>query len=313
MTVPRNPDRDPSLDPDPHHEAGPEDSPGGTLLDLLELEIVEENLFRANFVFSDPFNLYGGQVAAQALRAAGLTVPPDRVPHSLHGYFLRAGDASRPTVFQVFRDRDGRSYSARRVVAVQRGEVIFNMSVSFQAGDPRLADQPDEQGPELPDTGGPDANPSWTVPRLFSFEGRLPEQPYPHSPFATRFWSRCTQTTDDPLINACVLVYLSDISSGLGRFDTPNFASGSSLDHAVWFHRPAQSGEWLLMDMVGHSVAAGRGWYTGSILTERGSLVASFAQEALFRHSQNNPFTRNRRPIGDRRADAVEADTSVGD
>src|ERR1700761_2513907 len=105
---------------------GPDD-----LRRMLDVEELDRDLYRANFVFDDAQTLYGGQVAAQALRAAGLSVEADRSPHSLHGYFLRAGDASRPTIFQVYRDRDGRSYSARRVVALQGGEVIFNMSASF--------------------------------------------------------------------------------------------------------------------------------------------------------------------------------------
>jgi acyl-CoA thioesterase-2 len=101
------------------------------LMDVLDLETIEQNLYRANLVFAEEHSLYGGQVAAQALRAAGLTVDPARRAHSLHGYFLRKGDSQIPTVYQVFRDRDGRSFSARRVIAIQRGEVIFNMSVSF--------------------------------------------------------------------------------------------------------------------------------------------------------------------------------------
>ena len=107
------------------------DSP--SVLDVLRLEEIDLNLYRSTLVFADPFPLYGGQVAAQALLAAGGTVSPDRLPHSLHGYFLRSGDAAHPTIFHVDRDRDGRSFSARRVVAVQNGNVIFNMSASFQA------------------------------------------------------------------------------------------------------------------------------------------------------------------------------------
>jgi acyl-CoA thioesterase II len=104
-----------------------------SILDLLDLEYIEENLYRACGVSGEPRRLYGGQVAAQALYAAGRTVPAERLPHSLHGYFLRQGSAVRPTVFQVERDRDGHSFSARRVVAIQEGEVIFNMSASFAA------------------------------------------------------------------------------------------------------------------------------------------------------------------------------------
>ncbi|MEK6440572.1 acyl-CoA thioesterase [Pseudonocardia sp. T1-2H] len=109
-----------------------------TLLDLLTLEPLERDLFRATTVFEEQWALYGGQVAAQALLAAGRTVDEDRSPHSLHGYYLRGGDASRPTLFRVYRDRDGRSFSARRVVAIQNGEVIFNMSASFHIAEEGL-------------------------------------------------------------------------------------------------------------------------------------------------------------------------------
>src|ERR1700727_2146755 len=103
-----------------------------SILDLLDLEFIEENLYRSSVIVEGPrARLFGGQVAAQALYVAGKTVPDGRLPHSLHGYFLRAGSAATPTVFQVYRDRDGRSFSARRVVAIQGGEVIFNMSASF--------------------------------------------------------------------------------------------------------------------------------------------------------------------------------------
>src|ERR1700724_4765809 len=104
-----------------------------SILDLLDLEQVEENLYRSCVVVERPWALYGGQVAAQALYVAGKTVPAGRLPHSLHGYFLRAGSPLRPTLFQVERDRDGHSFSARRVVAIQNGEVIFNMAASFTA------------------------------------------------------------------------------------------------------------------------------------------------------------------------------------
>ena len=136
-----------------------------SILDLLDLERIEENLYRSCVLVERPWPLYGGQVAAQALYAAGYTVPDGRLPHSLHGYFLRSGSAGAPTVFQVYRDRDGRSFSARRVVAIQNGEVIFNMSASFaepRAGDEHEADPapvvpaPEElpAGPPVPGVGG---------------------------------------------------------------------------------------------------------------------------------------------------------------
>ncbi|GAA4511197.1 MULTISPECIES: acyl-CoA thioesterase [Nonomuraea] len=252
-----------------------------TVLDLLTLEKLEEDLYRGTTVFEEPFPLYGGQVAAQALAAAGDTVEPDRLPHSLHGYYLRSGDAARPTVFRVYRDRDGRSYSARRVVAIQNGKVIFNMSASFHVPESG-ADVQIHPAPDAPD---PDGLEPVRLPRLFSMDSRLPPQPYEAAEWPTRFWARCTQDLPGgQLLHACVLTYLSDISSGVtGVPHGEGARSGSSLDHAVWFHRPARMDEWVLMDLVPHTVSAGRGWYTGTIHTRDGRLAASITQETLFR------------------------------
>ena len=254
--------------------------PDLSILDLLGLEEIDRDLYRATSVFNDPFPLYGGQVAAQALRAAGLTVPAGSHPHSLHGYYLRSGDAARPTIFRVDRDRDGRSYAARRVVAVQGGEVIFNMSASFHLAEEGV----DRDLLPAPDVPRPEGLPSVSLPRLFSMESRLPPTPHPGTTLPTRFWARCTADLPaDPLIHACVLTYLSDIYTGLAPYHDATVASGSSLDHAVWFHRPARLDEWVLMDLVPHSIAGGRGFYSGTIRTAGGTLAASIAQEALFR------------------------------
>ncbi|MCW2884057.1 MAG: acyl-CoA thioesterase [Streptosporangiaceae bacterium] len=254
--------------------------PAPTVLDLLTLEELDRDLYRATTVLDEPFPLYGGQVAAQALMAAGRTVPPDRVPHSLHGYYLRGGDAGRPTILRVDRDRDGRSFSARRVVAVQGGEVIFNMSASFHAPAPGL----DRQAEPAPRTTPPEDLGEIEMPRLLSMESRVTPQPYAGVEWPTRFWSRCmADLPDDDLVHACVLTYLSDISSGLVAMHEDTARSGSSLDHAVWFHRRARLDEWVLMDLVPHTVAAGRGWYTGTVHDAGGALVASLTQEALFR------------------------------
>lgn len=260
---------------------------GASILDLLELERIDLDVFRACYVFDDPWALYGGQVAAQALRAAGLSVDPDRLPHSLHGYFLRPGNASRPVIFQVFRDRDGASYSARRVVALQNGKVIFNMAASFQ----RSGDSPvDETAPALPAVSGPDEAASYTIPRLVSYEGRQTEQPYPDLDFPSRFWARCTaDLPDDPLVHAATLTYLSDISTGLVRFHDGDFSSSSSLDHSMWFHRRADATAWTLMDCIPQTVANGRGFYSGSLWDQHGVLVASLTQEALFRRRRPKP------------------------
>ncbi|GAB2964086.1 thioesterase family protein [Amycolatopsis acidiphila] len=254
--------------------------PSIDLQELLELEVIERDLFRANAVFDDPYPLYGGQVAAQALLAAGATAPEGRLPHSLHGYYLRGGDASHPTVFRVDRDRDGRSYSARRVVAIQRGEVIFSMSTSFQV----VEEGPDHQVEPMPAAGDPGALPSFLLPRLTSMEGRLPAQPAEGIEWPTRFWARCTLSLpDDPLLHAATLTYLSDISTGLAPLHDETHQSGATLDHAVWFHRPVRVDDWVLLDLVPHNVAGGRGWYTGSIHARGGVLGASLAQETLYR------------------------------
>ena len=261
-----------------------------TLLDVLTLEEVDRDLYRSTLVFPDPLPLYGGQVAAQALLAAGRTVAPDRLPHSLHGYFLRSGDAARPTVFRVDRDRDGGSFSARRVVAVQGGEVVLSMSASFQAPTPG----PDVQVSPDPGAEDPAGCEPFTLPRLFTMEGRTPSQPWPQASMPTRFWSRSTVALpDDPLVHACALTYLSDIGTGLSALPEDEAAPGPTLDHAVWFHRPARLDAWVLMDLVPHTVSGGRGWYTGSVTTRDGVLAASLTQETLFRPGRN-PFRPGR-------------------
>jgi acyl-CoA thioesterase-2 len=263
-----------------------------SVLDVLDLDDIDRDHYRSRFVFADPYPLNGGQVAAQALLAAGRTVPDGRLPHSLHGYFLRSGDAARPAVFRVDRDRDGGSFSARRVVALQGGEVIFNMSVSFAAP----GEGPDLEVDPVPDAEPPDGLPSHHLPRLFSFEGRRPSQPYPDAHWPTRFWARSTvPLPDDPLVHACALTYLSDIGTGLVALPADEASPGPSLDHALWFHRPARLDEWVLMDNVPRTVAAGRGWYTGTLHTADGALAASFVQETLFRPGPN-PFRRRRAP-----------------
>jgi acyl-CoA thioesterase-2 len=254
-----------------------------TLLDLLTLEELDRDLYRSTVLFSEEHALYGGQVAAQALMAAGRTVAPDLLPHSLHGYFLRSGDPARHTIFRVDRDRDGRSFSARRVVAVQGGEVIFSMSASFHVPD----EGDDHQVHPAPQVAGPDGLPGVELHRMFSMETRKPPQPYPDAPLPTRFWARTTiPLPDSPLVHAAVLTYLSDVSTGLIVLPDAEAALGPSLDHAVWFHRDVRMDDWVLVDLVPHTVAHHRGWYTGSILTRDGVLAGSLAQEALFRRSR---------------------------
>lgn len=247
------------------------------LLDVLALERVDRDLFRSTALFEEPWSLFGGQVAAQALLAAGRTVEPGRPPHSLHGYFLRPGDSRRPVVFSVERDRDGRSFSARRVVALQEGEVILNLSASFHAGDAEADDEVALRPPAATATA------EVTVPdRLIGFEQRVVDLPYTAHP--TRVWMRCTEALpEDPLIHAAALTYLSDIYTGHGALESAVGKFQSTLDHTVWFHRPARADEWVLMDLQARSVGQGRGLYTGELWTEAGVLIASLAQETLYR------------------------------
>jgi acyl-CoA thioesterase II len=257
-----------------------------TVLDVLDLEEIDRDLYRSTLVFADPFPLYGGQVAAQALLAAGLTVGPGRLPHSLHGYFLRSGDAARPTIFRVERDRDGGSFSARRVVAVQGGEVIFSMAASFHAG----GAGPDIPVQQMPEVEAPEGLDSRGMPRLFTMESRRPGRTAQDRHLPPRFWARTTvPLPDDHLVHACVLTYLSDIGTGLANMPQDEASPGPTLDHAVWFHRHAPLDEWVLMDMEPGTVSGGRGWYTGAIFTAGGTLAASFTQETLFRAGKN-PF-----------------------
>jgi acyl-CoA thioesterase-2 len=256
---------------------------GPSLLDLLTLEVAGPDVFRADVVYDDGGFLYGGQVAAQALRAAAHTVPADRLPHSLHCYFVAAGNPGRPTHFRVERDRDGRSFSSRRVVATQDGRLILTMSCSFAV--PLTGPEQDVDG--MPDAEAPELSRPAGLTNLFSLEGALPAQPFPEGPWPTRIWARSTgPLPDDPLVHACVLAYLSDLFTGTAGLDDISELGTTSLDHALWFHRPARLDDWVLMDLVPHQSAAGRGWYTGTVHDASGQLAASLAQEILFRRQR---------------------------
>ncbi|MFI5956039.1 acyl-CoA thioesterase [Cryptosporangium sp. NPDC051539] len=250
------------------------------IVDLFRLDEVGPDHFRASTVYDDPRPMFGGQPVAQALRAAGLTVPDERLPHSLHAYFLRGGDARQPIDYRVDRDRDGRSYSARRVTALQGDDLIFTMSCSFTmpADGPDL--DVDAVAAPVPPAGKPVG-----MGRLASMETVLPPSPYPDSEWPTRYWVRCTaRLPDDPLLHACVLAYVSDVSNGTAPYHDEAARSGSSLDHALWLHRPVRADEWVLLDLVPHTIAEGRGFYSGTMRTVDGTLVASIAQESLFRN-----------------------------
>lgn len=254
---------------------------GVDLADVLALERLDRDLFRATAVFEETWSLYGGQVAAQALLAAGATVPDDRVPHSLHGYFLRPGDSRAPVVFSVERDRDGGSFSARRVVALQDGEVILNLAASFHRPDETAVEVPVLRVPAVAVPGAGDVQ---VPPRLVGFELAVPEQPGGLVSFPTRAWLRCTAALPPgPLHAAAALTYLSDLFTGAGGLPASAGTWQTTLDHALWFHRPSRADAWVLMDLVPRAVSRGRAMYDGTLWHPDGTLVASLAQETLFR------------------------------
>jgi acyl-CoA thioesterase II len=277
------------------------------LVQLLTLERIEENLFRG--ASQDPGwgTIYGGQVLGQALSAAVQTVPADRHVHSLHAYFLRPGDVSRPVVYDVDRIRNGKSFTTRRVVAIQNGQPIFNMSASFQV---------DESGFEHQDPM-PAAPPPESLPteqeRAAGYLARLPqmvrdrvawERPFevrtddpPTDPFrppprAPRrmVWVRTiARLPDHPALHRSLLAYVSDYSFVMTSLVphgvtwlTPGMQV-ASIDHVMWFHQPFRCDEWLLHVMESPAAHGARGLMRGRIFTRDGRLVASTAQEALIR------------------------------
>jgi acyl-CoA thioesterase II len=260
------------------------------LLHLLDLEELDRDIFRGVNPIDDVRRprLFGGQVAAQAARAASLTVPDDRSIHSLHGYFLRGGQANRPTILHVDRDRDGRSYSARHVAARQDGEVIMSLLVSFHVA---------EEGREYQAVGLPDGvpmpedvpEPDPPSPHSSVFDLRMigraaPGRRSPGGPY--RFWARSRATLpDDGLVHACVLTYLSDMGTGFAKLPPEPAWEGPSLDHAVWFHHPSRMDDWVLVDLVPLAAAGGRAFYTGTVHDRAGLLLATIAQEHVMRPS----------------------------
>ena len=256
------------------------------LASMLDIEQIDRDLFRAvhGVDAAERRSLFGGQVAAQALRAAGLTVADDRHPHSLHGYFLRPGRPERPVILHVDRDRDGRSFSARHVAAVQDGEVIFSMLASFHVeesggsldavptADPLPALSPSHTGTDMPVL----MLELRDVPR----EGATAEQ-FP----ADRLWVRVAHPfAGDRMLRACALAYISDLGSGFRRLEEPGLPGGGpSIDHSVWFHEPVAVDDWLLLELWPAKAGGARGVYFGSLRDRDGRLAALIAQEMLLR------------------------------
>ncbi|BBZ21664.1 acyl-CoA thioesterase [Mycolicibacter hiberniae] len=227
--------------------------------------------------------IYGGQIAAQALRAASLTVPGDRVAHSLHGYFLAAGDAGRPVELRVDRDRDGGRYSGRRVTAYQGTTAIFSMGCSFS----RPKDDATEyQAVEIPAVPPPAELVTYELnaSRTFDLEARVPDGGQPWYRWPAQFWVRIREPLDDdPNARACGVVFVSDLCTGLSRApEIERVGLLPSIDHAVWLHRRGDPNDWLLLDLHPLAASGGRGVYAGQIYDQRGALVASLTQESLF-------------------------------
>ena len=281
------------------------------LIRQLDLEPLEVNLFRGQSSDLGGKSVFGGQVIGQALVAASRTVE-GRIPHSLHAYFLLPGDMAASIVYEVDRVRDGRSFSARRVQAIQHGRPILSMMASFQVPEPGL----DHQA-EMPQVPPPESLPGSEETRKRWIEEagvELPERRresllrppaiefrpvFPGNPLKPRaaeprqaYWIRAVdRVPDDPLLHTCLLTYASDynlIPTAL-RPHAAGWMRGetilASIDHAMWFHRPARVDEWLLYAMDSPSAQAARGLARGLIFDRAGRLVASVAQEGLMRVS----------------------------
>ncbi len=277
------------------------------LVELLALERIEENLFRGQSQDLGWGQVFGGQVLGQALSAATQTVPSERRVHSLHAYFLRPGDAKKPIVYDVDRIRDGQSFTTRRVVAIQAGRPIFNLSASFQ-----LDEQGYEHADAMPqDVPGPDGLPTeheqWTKHAHRIPEGAraralaerpivvVPVDPVDQFAPATKgpdhaVWLRAAGSLpDDPALHCYLLAYCSDFSfittatrpHGVTWVD-PRIQI-ASIDHVMWFHRPFRMDDWNLHVMHSPSASGSRGLVRGSIFARDGRLVASTAQEGLVR------------------------------
>ena len=277
------------------------------LLTLLKLEKIEANIFRGQSQDLGFGNVYGGQVLGQALSAASQTVPDGRHAHSLHGYFLRAGDATQPIVYTVDCIRDGKSFTTRRVVAVQKGRAIFSMAASFQIDEPGFDHQD-----EMPEVQGPDGLeaeielfrkladhlPSGTREKLLCekpIEFRYVDpidflKPEKRPPQKYVWFRSISPLPDDRAVHQYLLAYASDF----GLVGTSLYPHGrtfwdpkmqmASLDHAMWFHRDFQMDDWLLYAMQSPSASRARGLAIGRIFTRDGHLAATVSQEGLIRY-----------------------------
>jgi len=275
------------------------------LLSILDLEPLEVNLFRGRSPQVGWQRVFGGQVIGQALVAACRTVE-GRPPHSLHCYFLIGGDPKVPIIYEVDRIRDGKSFTTRRVVAIQHGQQIFVLAVSFHNDEEGLTHQA-----QMPDVPSPDELPTEAeirakviasmpepVRRYYERERPIETRPVQYDRYLGKkyedgkfnVWIRATaKLPDDPAVHKCVLAYASDMSlldTALvphGRTLFEKEFMGASLDHALWLHRPFRADDWLLYAQESPTMTGSRGFTRGLIFTRDGTLVASVAQEGLVR------------------------------
>ena len=250
------------------------------LLSLLTLERVDRDLFRGrNANYGPRRSLYGGQVAAQCLLAAAATVDHERLPHSLHGYFLRAGRSDLPVILEVDRDRDGRSFSARHVNAVQEGEVIFSMVTSFHAerDGVEFDDAPRRDAPD------PDETPKGGFNPLLLEVREVTPTDFLKGIFTDCLWVRSpVGLGDDPLLHRAGLTYLSDLGSGFGQLGSAVVGRGGpSIDHSMWFQKSVRADDWVLVDLRPIKAGWARGCYHGSLRDRHGALGATLYQEHL--------------------------------
>jgi acyl-CoA thioesterase-2 len=277
------------------------DQPLDGVVDLLDLEPIEVNIFRGRSPDETRQRVFGGQVAAQALVAATRTVDePGREVHSLHAYFLRPGDPRIPILYEVDRIRDGRSFTTRRVTAIQHGKAIFNLSASFHTAEDGFV-----HGTEMPDVPDPESLPSTRA--LLEAEGidlgmtfigsqielrwvtPLPTERDRPLPPRQLVWLRANGVFgDDPVLHRCLLTYASDLT----LLDTTLLPHGAgwqhdvemaSLDHAIWFHGDFRADEWLLYEQDTPAATQGRGLARGLVYRRDGALIATVIQEGLLR------------------------------
>jgi acyl-CoA thioesterase-2 len=276
------------------------------LIALLALERLDRDLFRGHSQDLGWGAIFGGQVLGQALSAAAQTAPEDRPVHSLHGYFLRAGDVRRPIIYQVDRLRDGKSFSTRRVVAVQEGEAIFSLAASFQVDEGGFEHQdempvvPEPESlqseremalalaPNLPEPLRAIATAEKPI-EIRPVELRNPLRPVVAQPRRHAWYRAIDVLPDTPALHRYVLAYASDFAF-LGTSMDPHGVSWltpgmhvASLDHSMWFHRPFRVDEWLLYCVDSPSASGARGLVRGRFFDRKGRLVVSSAQEGLIR------------------------------